>query len=286
MIITLAGVRGSAPCPGKAHQEFGGHTTCVLVRGARSEAVMIDAGSGVTLVNDILRRDPPDELHILMTHLHLDHIMGWPLLAALYDEGCRVHIHTGPDSQDGLRDAFRRVTTPPVWPVPVDVEGPGLVLAPLQTAFRVGGLEVRCTPVPHPDGCCAWRLDERATGRSLVFATDLEWSRVEDPEENLLVDLCRRPRPADLLVMEGHFSAEQLPRHEGWGHSSVDQCAEVARLTGAGRLLVTHHNPDHDDVALLALEDHLRTLLPGAALARQGQVVSLLEPADGKEPSS
>ncbi len=285
MKITLAGVRGSTPCPANSHQEFGGDTTCVLVRGQQGEAVMIDAGSGVNAVNQALRRDPPGRLDILMTHLHLDHIMGWPFVAALYDENCSVRIHTGPDSAAGVREAFRRVTTSPVWPVPVNDQGPDLEFVLADGPLTLGGLEVRCASVPHPDGCCAWRLDEPATGAGLVFATDLEWSQVQDPAGSGLADLCRSPRPADLLIMEGHFSAAQLPHHEGWGHSSVDQCAQVARLTGVGRLLVTHHNPDHDDAALLALEEHLQTLLPTAALARQGQVIHLPQ-GEGKDLSS
>ena len=283
MKITLAGVRGSAPCPLDTHRLFGGHTTCLLVQGAAGETILIDAGSGVALINEILGDDLPAELHMLMTHLHLDHIMGWPFLSAFYAPHCRVHLHTGPDSAAGLDEAFRRVTTSPVWPVPLDPEKSGVVFAATRSDFTVGGLEIRCVPVPHPDGCCAWRLDEPATGASLAFATDVEWAREKDRSEGGLAELCRTPEPAQLLIMEGHFSAEELPRHEGWGHSSVDECAEVARLTGVGRLLVTHHSPEHDDQDLLALEAHLQGLEPGAALARQGQVISLPQAGDRKD---
>jgi ribonuclease BN (tRNA processing enzyme) len=274
MKIFLAGVRGSMPCPGPEFLEFGGHTTCLVVMGDGGERILLDAGSGVQLANPLLKDLPTGELTILMTHLHLDHLLGFPTLEAIYRPGVRVGVHAGSVSAQDLEGAVRRVASPPLWPLPLENMGADLQFHRLSGELKLGGLTVRCAPVPHPGGCCAYRIEEAASGRSLVFATDLEWNLVEEGQNDLLA-LCREPRPADLLIMEGHFSAEQLPGFRGWGHSSVDQCAQAAREIGVGRLVVTHHNPDHPDPVLLDLEAHLDNLLAGALLARQGTTLTL-----------
>lgn len=138
-----------------------------------------------------------------------------------------------------------------------------------------GGLEIRGIRVPHPGSCLSWRLDEPATGNSLVFATDLEWSAASDQQQEDLINLCRTPSPAQLLIMEGHFTDEELAHHAGWGHSSTGQAQEVAVRAGVKRLVITHHDPDKDDRRLATLENEMRQENPHVSLARQGQTLNL-----------
>ena len=96
MKIFLGGVRGTTPRAAPRFTEFGGHTTCLLVTGAAGERLMLDAGSGVQEVNPLLREAGRHELLVLMTHLHLDHIMGLPTLGPLYDGDWHVEIIADP----------------------------------------------------------------------------------------------------------------------------------------------------------------------------------------------
>jgi ribonuclease BN (tRNA processing enzyme) len=283
MKIFLGGVRGTTPRAAPRFTEFGGHTTCLLVTGATGELLLLDAGSGVQEVNPLLREAAGRELLVLLTHLHLDHLLGLPTLAPLYDGTWRVEIAAAARRKSTLTAELARITTPPLWPIALDEMGaeisvqkiPSTKLAPGATALTWGGLEIAGVDVPHPDGCTAWRVDEPSTGAAFVLATDVEWGAADEGQREGLVALCREPRPADLLIMDGQFTAEQLPDRAGWGHSSAAEGLEVARAAGVGRLLVTHHDPDSDDETLGRQETALRRLSPDAALARQGDTIVL-----------
>ena len=278
MQIFLGGVRGTTPRAAPQFTEFGGHTTCLLVTGAAGEVLMLDAGSGVQEVNRQLAVVERRELLVLMTHLHLDHLMGLPTLGPLYDPAWRVEIAAADQRTTGLAEDLARITTPPLWPIPLEEMGADIEMRLIPAddlSLDWGGLEIAGAAVAHPNGCTAWRVDEPSTGRAFVFATDTEWSAGDDAQRARLVALCREPRPADLLIMDGQFTAEQLPRHSGWGHSSPAEGLELARSADVARLLVTHHAPENDDETLRAMEDALDDAPVDSALARQGDIIVL-----------
>ncbi len=283
MKIFFGGVRGTTPRAAPRFTEFGGHTTCLLVTGTAGEVLMLDAGSGVQEVNPLLHDVDTHELLVLLTHLHLDHLMGLPTLGPLYDADWHVEIIAADQRTTKLADDLSRITTPPLWPIPLSDMGahikmrevPVSELATGSEMLHWGGLEISGAAVPHPNGCVAWRVDEPSTGTAFVFATDTEWSAASEAQREGLLSLCRNPQPADLLIMDGQFTSEQLPQYSGWGHSSAAEGMEVAQTAGVKRLLVTHHAPDSNDDQLLAMETDLQRLSPDAALARQGETIVL-----------
>jgi phosphoribosyl 1,2-cyclic phosphodiesterase len=87
MELQFWGVRGSFPVSGKDRDKYGGHTPCASIRTADGSLLIIDAGTGIKDLGDaILKEDDRQlrELHLLLTHFHLDHITGLPFFAPLY----------------------------------------------------------------------------------------------------------------------------------------------------------------------------------------------------------
>jgi hypothetical protein len=78
-----------------------------------------------------------------------------------------------------------------------------------------------------------------------------------------LVELARG---ADLLGNDAQYTAEELQKRRGWGHSSFDQAMQVAEMAGVKRLALTHHDPDHDDEFLERIEKLCRERFPNAVL--------------------
>jgi ribonuclease BN (tRNA processing enzyme) len=128
-------------------------------------------------------------------------------------------------------------------------------------------VRVTALPVRHPDPCFAFRLDAGAA--SVVYLTDHE----HRPEDHAaLATFCGG---ASVLCMDCMYPPEEMPHRHGWGHSSLDQAAKLARDAGVGRLLLMHHHPDHSDQQLDALEARLGQLFPAGHNAREGLELSL-----------
>ena len=285
MEVIFGGVRGSQPVCAPGYAIYGGDTTSVLVSGRDGERIVIDAGTGVANLEPGLR--DVREVMILFSHYHLDHLSGLPCFLPLYDK-TRIVTMIGPAAGGGVENAVRGLLGPPYWPVPMDQMGAELRFVDftggdlcgeeshVDKPYVHGGLELRALAVHHPGGCLAWRVDEPATDRAVVFATDVEWRLMPSPRQNAFRTFCREPRAVDLLIMDGHYAADEYRHHAGWGHSSLDDVRDLGHEVGAGRVLVTHHAPENDDDELArrdaALADDERL-----GLARQGQVVALPE---------
>ena len=273
MRIVLGGVRGSAPLAHPDFARYGGATTSVLVDSGAGDRIVFDAGTGLrTLQPLLLSASAQQPVLMLFTHFHIDHLIGLPAFAPLYDPAWHVLLAAPPCEGVTAEQAIGRLTGKPFWPAPFRAQQRHLELpeACAAAGFRHGPFTVRWCSVHHNNGCHAYRVDEDATGASLVFATDLEWSASDAEEREQLLRLCREPGPADVLIMEGHNDAQGL---SGWGHSTWQEAVHVARAAGARQLVVTHLAPTDDDATLAEREQRLRAALPQACLGRQGMSI-------------
>lgn len=271
--IVLGGTRGSMPVSHPDVVRYGGASTSVLVDGGDGARVLIDAGTGLQTLAPSLGKQAPEgcPLLLLLTHYHLDHLIGLPSFQPLYDPAFRLTVAAPPCDGVGPEEPVRRLTSPPFWPVPWRAHCDFVTLpAILDTPFRHGPFDIRWCAVHHANGCHAYRIEERRHGVSMVFATDVEWGRSSPTEQAALRTLCRTPTPVGVLLMDGH---EDTAAHPGWGHSTWQEAVGLARETGAGQLVVIHLAPGDDDATLTTREERLRAMLPSASLGRQGQAI-------------
>ncbi len=273
MRVHLAGTRGSTVVTGPAAGPFGGDTTCLQVIGADGSIIVIDCGSGLGSVGR--RVGTGVDALILLTHFHLDHLLGLGTFAPLLDATARLTIASPTLEAVTAEAAVRGLFAPPYWPVGVQDMAATVAFenlaSPCATPRAHGGLRVTWSTVPHPGGCAAYRIDEPSTGAAVVMATDVEWDVGDDEARARLVALCRDPRPADLLIHDGQYDEGDSVRTRGWGHATGEDAIRVARAAGVAHLLVTHHDPTLDGPALMARERRLRAIWPRTNLARQGQ---------------
>jgi len=273
MRIVLGGVRGSQPLSHPDFMRFGGATTGVLVDNGVGCQIVFDAGTGLGTLAPLLAVSGPESpVLMLFTHYHLDHLIGLPFFSPLYDPN--VHILFGAPAREGVtaEQALRRLMDKPFWPVPFRAQQRFLVLPEFceDAPFRHGPFDVRWCAVHHQNGCHAYRVDERESGVSMVFATDLEWGKSDKHERDGLLRLCREPAPADVLIMEGHYDRQHLM---GWGHSTWQEAVGVAQTAGVRQLVITHLSPDDDDAVLTEREQRICAVMPQACLGRQGMVI-------------
>lgn len=262
MNITFLGVRGTAPSLRPDQQRYGGHTTCIVVQTDDAE-IILDAGTGLSAYTP--RPDRP--IHLLLSHLHLDHLSGLPTAPLLHAPKTQLHIYGPP----GARHAIHTLLTPPYTPLPLEGLPARIHVHELQpgASLQADGLTARIDthPLNHPGGCLGYRI--RHGGHTLVFATDHEHSPGQD---EALARFCHR---ADLLILDAHFDASESPQHRGWGHSDWQTALRLARLAQARRIALIHHHPARRDDQLDAWNAQLQTQHPNAFFAREGSSIQL-----------
>lgn len=253
---------------------FGGSTSCMLVEDASGARIVVDGGSGLQgllpRLSDI-RADAP--VLLLFTHFHLDHLIGLPAFAPLYNPDWSVVFAAPPCGSVTAEEALRRLMSDPFWPTSFRAKQRFVVLPDrCDEPFRHGPFDVRWCPVFHRRTCHAYRIESRDTGTAVVVATDLDWRASDDAMRTALLRLCSEPRPADALITEGYATTSPSA---AWGHTVWTDSVQIARRTGVGRLIVTHHAPDEDDHVLARRENELRAALASASMGYEGMMIEL-----------
>lgn len=270
--IVFYGTRGSIPICEPDSREFGGNTTCFLLDSPGAANVgIIDAGSGIRRLGlDILRdaslRDKP--IVIAFSHFHWDHIQGLPFFAPAWVEGRRILIYAlGKDRGiDDLKGIFANQMTGPYFPASLEEMGADIeFLMPNEDVHKFPKTLVTTRRHRHPGGAYSFRIE--GFGKTLVISTDIEHGKKVGEKA---VEFAKG---ADLLIHDAQYTSEELKTRRGWGHSSYAQAIECAERAEVKRLILTHHDPDHNDAFLLEMEAQCQDRFPDCQLARDGMEV-------------
>lgn len=249
MKVRLWGTRGSLAAPGPETARYGGNTSCVEVGGRNGTVLVLDAGTGIRALGTVLAPSVRS-VHVLLTHLHMDHIQGLGFFAPLFDRESEVHLW-GP-TQNGLdlRAHLMRYLSPPLFPVHLR-ELPRLVLHDVPMGvlgtFQVGEFTVSAAPVCHPGPTVGYRIAS-AEG-VLTYLPDHEPALGVQgfPQSPEWTSGWALAREADLLIHDAQYSREEYPAHVGWGHSAIDDAIAFAAMARVKHLVTFHHDPSHDD---------------------------------------
>jgi len=265
------GVRGSIPAPGTATAGIGGNTSCVEMR-CGSARLIFDAGTGIRLLGRELASESPCVLHLFFSHVHWDHIQGFPFFAPAFIPGTTIHLH-GPRNYLGtIETVLGGQMEFPTCPVVLDELAADLVFHDVTAGDEIEispGLKVRSAAGHHPGGVLAYRVDYE--GSSVVYATDTEYG--PDDLDPTFVELCRG---ADLLIYDTMYTPEEYDgradgrSRAGWGHSTWEGGVALAKAAGVKRYALFHHDPDQDDAAVERKLQRTKELFPNCLLAREG----------------
>ncbi|MEE9372307.1 MAG: MBL fold metallo-hydrolase [Saprospiraceae bacterium] len=275
MKIKFYGTRGSIPVCARNFQDFGGNTTCILITTPDNDAVsIIDAGSGIRkLGQDLIDRieGMPKEITIGFTHFHWDHIQGFPFFKPAYNPKVKINILMM--GSDWTLERLKQIMVDQMGGAffPIDVKDMGAQFNYMIYGSKVfsqkRGISVKARQHNHPGAAYSFRIERE--GKVAVFIYDIEHGEKIDPGA---VELAK---DADLLVHEAQYTNQELKSRKGWGHSSYDQAIEVAKRAGVKELILTHHDPEHDDNFLLKMEKKCQKIFSNCRLAREGMEIIL-----------
>lgn len=287
MWVRFWGTRGSIPTPGPHTLRYGGNTTCVEVRTEAGELFILDMGSGARELGTHLMASSPLQQrgHILISHMHWDHIQGFPFFAPLYAPDGFWNIYAPRPPEGSVGDAFATQMSPPFFPVTLDRLAASVEFHDLiEGEFRIGGATVSTRSLNHPGPTLAYRIE--ADGVALVYACDHEpyGMEVSTSWQDLDARDCAHGdflAGADLVIHDAQYNAGEFALKRGWGHSIGEYVVELCRLGGVKHVVLTHHDPMRTDLIIdESLEQLRRTFagrigLPKVSAAMEGAVINL-----------
>lgn len=238
---------------------FGGNSSCVEIVTDGPEHVICDMGSGARPLGQakIARFGVPNPqtYHIFISHLHWDHLMGFPFFAPMYIPGNRIIIH-GCHTQ--LEEAIRLQMRAPCFPVDYSQAGAKIefdLMTPGKPHF-IAGMNVTPKLQLHAGDSYGYRFD--SIDKSVVYSTDSEHKLDDVDAFDEFVSFFSK---ADLVIFDAMYSlAEAASVKSDWGHSSNVVGVELCQAAAVKRLALFHHEPIHDDKQLSRLLAETRRL--------------------------
>jgi len=271
MRITFWGVRGSIPTPGRDTAEIGGNTSCVAVRAGKLD-VILDGGTGLRLLGQKMLKEMPLTAHIFFSHVHWDHIQGFPFFAPAFVPGNTIHLYGGNNVSATLEETLAGQMDYPSFPVQLGQMGAEMTFRDLregQTVKLDDGegheLIVKTTRGNHPNGVWVYRLEHR--GKSMIYATDTEHYAVVDPK------LLALSQKTDLLIYDSQYTPEEYASKTGWGHSTFEEGVKLARAAKAKKFVLYHHDPNQSDAAVREKERRAKEMFDNSIAAYEGLVL-------------
>ncbi len=207
--VRFWGVRGSIACPGESHRRYGGNTSCLEVR-CGEHLLIFDAGTGLRPLGDKLATENGLSGDLLLTHTHLDHIVGLPFFAPFYKPETRFRLWAGHLQPElTLREAISQLMMAPLFPVPPEIFAGNITFHDFsagETLEPQPGARLRTAPLNHPNGATGYRIE--FDGRSVCYVTDTEHTGGR-LDENILSLI----EGADIMIYDSSFTDEEYPRY-------------------------------------------------------------------------
>ena len=266
------GVRGSTPTPTIENLTFGGNTSCVEIRTADNQIIVLDAGSGIRNLGSSLMKEAqgqPIEAHVFLTHFHWDHIQGVPFFAPIYGPKNKIAFHSGIQGRP-LQETLEGQMAQPYFPVKFDqvaAQRSFHTIVP-GTEVQVGAARVIPFELNHPQGATGYRVE--VGGTVIVYATDYEHG-----DARLDPILRKNAEGADILICDAQYTPAEYETHRGWGHSTWLNAVHLAKDSGARRLFLFHHDPTHDDQTMMQISEDARLHFDNTIAAWEGFVAAL-----------
>jgi phosphoribosyl 1,2-cyclic phosphodiesterase len=256
---------------------------------------VLDAGSGIRPLGLALAEEfqaQPINLSLFITHAHWDHIQGFPFFKLAYNPKNEIRIF----GFDGAGATFRQILAQPMkapfFPIAMRELSAKMDINKLtEMNCSIGKLEIRAAFVNHPGICAGYRIFTSAG--SIAFLPDHEpyefflhstkgnqmnseeAKKTASDERASLVEFLRG---SDILILDAQYTDEEYETHVGWGHGSISSAVSLALDAEVERLLLFHHDPNHDDWTVEAMEKSARELV-----AKSGSPLEIAAAQEGSE---
>jgi phosphoribosyl 1,2-cyclic phosphodiesterase len=258
MLIRFYGTRGSIPVSSASTIKYGGNTTCVYIETKDGKPIIIDAGSGIRDLGIYLLQNNKNDIYLIFTHYHWDHIQGFPFFAPAYSKNSLITIY-GPENEVGAKKALSYQMHIPFFPTIKLTDLPaGLIFKRVKNKFRIGSVIIQVIQNNHPNYTYGLKLTE--DNKSVVFLTDNELN--SPAPRTQYKKFVKFVHGAELLIHDAQYVDDIYKTKVGWGHSTFNQVMKLAQDGKVKRVIFTHHDPSSSDEFIAGILNDLRGKFP------------------------
>ncbi|MEP7183864.1 MAG: response regulator [Betaproteobacteria bacterium] len=270
MRVRFWGTRGSIATPGPGTLRFGGNTSCVQVTTNGGACFILDCGTGARALGAALmaQTSGPITATILLSHMHWDHIQGFPFFVPLFVPGNRITVCGPEGSGRSLREVLAGQMEFTYFPVEIGQLPASISFRELEEGtHEIGGARIVAQYLHHPAMTLGYRIE--ADGAVVVYLCDHEpfsetfsrdsrgsnvesFAHVGDRRHALFM------AGAGLVIHDAQYTPEEYPSKKNWGHSTYEYAVDLAAAAAVRQLVLTHHDPAHDDAFIEEVEKRAR----------------------------
>lgn len=259
MQLTFFGVRGSIPTPGAQYNKYGGNTACVHIKLDDGTDIILDAGTGMRELGQVLIHNHND-IHLLLSHNHWDHIQGFPFFAPIYQPKRNIFITPG---QTALaeNDNILKQMSGSYFPVDYHTLPSNIQITPQGqdiNRWQLNSATISRRVMNHPGGGSAYVIE--ADNAKIAYITDNELYPPYRKETDFLqwVDFAMN---ADLIIHDAQYMLADMPAKSGWGHSIAEEAVKLSMACRAKRLALYSHDHTRTDDNIAQVEAHCQELV-------------------------
>lgn len=254
MNVTFWGVRGSIPTPGAETQRWGGNTACLEVRAEDHPPLVLDCGTGARRLGFKLVGEPHRQVDMLFSHLHMDHVFGFPFFVPIYTPGYKIQVTVPSYSEEEAREKLARYLNGTYHPTRLKDLPSEVRFRPVRPGreFHCGVFKVQGISLNHPGGSIGYRITYGK--RSFCYITDTApFARpgegVEAGEPALLAEqkMVDFLKGADVVTYDTMYDLSEYLEKMTWGHSYPEYAAALCKAAGVKHLVLFHHRPNATD---------------------------------------
>jgi phosphoribosyl 1,2-cyclic phosphodiesterase len=259
--LTILGARGSIPVSGPAFRRYGGNTTSMALSVDGEAFAFLDAGTALIAYRDfdlVLK----SEVAVFLTHYHWDHIQGLSMLGEMWDGNCTIDIY----GEGSPQETLTRAISPPWFPASLAGQS-NIAFKGVSEPVEIGTVTLTAFAINHPQGAIGYRVDGPTS--SVAVITDHETDTESTPRILAAVD------GVDCVIYDAQYLPSEMASYVGWGHSTWEDAVHFASDVGAGKLILTSHDPRRADDEVDAIVASAREHFPDVEAAVPGLTVEL-----------
>jgi phosphoribosyl 1,2-cyclic phosphodiesterase len=254
--VRFWGTRGSIPTPGHGTKRYGGNTSCVEIR-IDDTLFVCDGGTGLReLGMALLGQSGGVVAHMFFSHMHWDHIQGFPFFVPAYTRNNHIHVYETAATETRVQRLLHGQMRSEYFPVDFSELGAKIEPGHFESGeLTIDGVRIRFLEQRHPGRSYAYSFEKN--GAKVVYATDSELDLVltnQDASERdfevrreLPAEFLRFAEGASLLIADAQYTDREYPEKVGWGHARANTVVDWASAAGVESVAFFHHDPMQTD---------------------------------------